>query len=131
MKVVLSGGHSREAAAASQSSEKEPSSSVHRLEDLPRSCPHPQLSPRQHWWQSLPLPPTHLGLHILPVDLFFFPDATADHFSLILPRSQLCWVAGLGHPRDIPLPGYITIKLPCNSLGMAPLIPLAESLGRG
>lgn len=50
--------------------------------------------------------PTHLSLHILPIDLCFFPDAAADHFSLILPQSQLCWVAGPSHPRDIPLPGY-------------------------
>lgn len=77
MKVVPvgKGGHSREVAAASQGSEKELSSCVHRLEDLPGSHLHPQLSPGQRWWQSLPLPPTQLRLYIFPVDhLFFFSD---------------------------------------------------------
>lgn len=103
--------------------------SIHRLEDLPGSRPHPQLSPRQHWWQSLPLPPTHLRLHLFPVDLFFFSDAATDHFNLILPHAGLCWVPGPNRPRYTPLlrwnPG------PCTSLRAALLVPSAESLEGG
>lgn len=54
---------------------------------------------------SLPLPPTHLKLHMFPVDLFSFRAAAADHFSLILPVTT-GWVAGPGHPRHMLLPGY-------------------------
>lgn len=81
------GGHSRKWQQHPKVLRKNFPPRVHRLEDLPGSCPHPQLSPRQHWWQSLPLPPTHLRLHIFPADLFSFSDAAADHFNLILPQT--------------------------------------------
>lgn len=76
---------------------------VHGLEDVPGAVPAPRC--RQGSPVAVPASPAHTAqLLLFPVDLFFFSDAAADHFSPILPPSPLCWVAGPSHPRCLPLP---------------------------
>ena len=92
---------------------------VHGLEDVPGAVPAPRC--RQGSPVAVPASPAHTAqLLLFPVDLFFFSDAAADHFSPILCDWLYCSDLELNSQYLQGLPVLAFVPLPI-------LLPLPES----